>query len=551
MPRRFLSLVLALALAAPALLVAQGRGGRGGFSAADSIKYKYASTPQLDKLKAEVATIIDGEAKLIQVMVDKVFSFAEPGFQEFETMKYLSGILEKNGFKVERGYAGIPTGFVARWGSGRPVITLGSDIDDIPQASNKPAVAYHDPMVAGAPGHGEGHNSGMPLNIAAALAVKKIMERDKMSGTIILWPGVAEELMSGKAWYVREGLFKGADVTLFTHVGNDLGVSWGQSSSNALISAIFKFKGSSSHAAGAPWRGKSALDAVMLMATSWEFQREHLDLPQRSHYVIIDGGDQPNVVPPTAAIWFFFRHLDYERTMAMFEDAKKKAQAAAMMTGTQVDTVMMVGSGWSAHFSRPVAEVMYQNITKVGMPKWDEKDQLMARGLQRELGVRETGLPAQLGGGLGGPANEATRTGGGSDDIGDVAWNVPTITLRFPSNIPGAPGHNWANAIAMATPIAHKGVVAGAKVQAMTMLDILLTPQLVTDAWDYFNNEQTKTVKFKSFFSATDQPPIWLNKERMEKFRPLMTKFYYDETKFPTYLDQLGIKYPTVRGIVP
>jgi aminobenzoyl-glutamate utilization protein B len=222
-----------------------------------------------------------------------------------------------------------------------------------------------------------------------------------------------------------------------------------------------------------------------------------------------------------------------------------------MMTGTQVDTVMMVGSGWSAHFSRPVAEAMYQNIVKVGMPKWDEKDQLMARGLQRELGVRETGLSVNLGGGLGGPAPEASRTGGGSDDIGDVAWNVPTITLRFPSNIPGAPGHNWANAIAMATPIAHKGVVAGAKVQAMTMLDILLTPQLVTDAWDYFNNEQTKTVKFKSFFAATDQPPIWLNKERMEKFRPLMTKFYYDETKFPTYLDQLGIKYPTVRGIVP
>jgi aminobenzoyl-glutamate utilization protein B len=555
MPRRLFSLAIALVAACvvliPAFAPAQGRGGRGGFSAVDSIKYRYPTTARLDALKAEVATMIDGQAKLIQVMVDKVFSFAEPGFQEFETSKYLTGILEREGFRVQRGYAGMPTAFVARWGSGKPVISLGSDIDDIPQASNKPGVGWHDPLVEGAPGHGEGHNSGMPLNVAAAIAVKKIMEREKLPGTLVLWPGVAEELMSGKGWLVREGLFKDVDITLFTHVGNDLGVSWGQSGSNALISAIFKFKGSSSHAAGAPWRGKSALDAVMLMATSWEFQREHLDLPQRSHYVIIDGGDQPNVVPPTAAIWFYFRHLDYERTMAMFEDAKKKAQAAAMMTGTQVDTVMMVGSGWSAHFSRPVAEAMYQNIVKVGMPKWDEKDQLMARGLQRELGVRETGLSVNLGGGLGGPAPEASRTGGGSDDIGDVAWNVPTITLRFPSNIPGAPGHNWANAIAMATPIAHKGVVAGAKVQAMTMLDILLTPQLVTDAWDYFNNEQTKSVKFKSFFAATDQPPIWLNKERMEKFRPLMTKFYYDETKYPTYLDQLGIKYPTVRGIVP
>jgi aminobenzoyl-glutamate utilization protein B len=542
--------ILTFALFVPALASAQGRGGGRGGGWADSIKYKYPTTERLDKLKAEVSTMIDGQAKQIQVMVDKVFSFAEPGFQEFETSKYLTGILEKEGFRITRGYAGMPTAFVARWGSGRPVITLGSDIDDIPQASNKPGVGYHDPIVDGAPGHGEGHNSGMPLNVAAAIAVKKLMERERLPGTLVLWPGVAEELMSGKAWLVREGLFKDTDVTLFTHVGNDLGVSWGQSGSNALISAIFKFKGSSAHSAGAPWRGKSALDAVMLMGQSWEFKREHLDLPQRSHYIILDGGDQPNVVPSTASIWFYFRHLDYDRTMAMYNDAKKMAQGAAMMTGTAVDTVMMVGSGWSAHFNRPIAEAMYGNIAKVGMPKWDDKDQALARGLQKELGVRETGLSTATGGSLGGPANEATRTGGGSDDIGDVAWSVPTITLRFPSNIPGTPGHNWANAIAMATPIAHKGVVAGAKVQAMTMLDILLTPQLVTDAHSYFA-EQTATTKYKPFFAPTDQPPIWLNKERMEKYRPLMVKYYYDETKFPTYLEQLGIKYPTLRGIVP
>ena len=378
------------------------------------------------------------------------------------------------------------------------------------------------------------------------------MERDHIQGTIQIWDGVAEELMSGKAWLVRAGVFKDVDVTLFTHVGQDLGVSYGQSSSNALISAIFKFKGQAAHAAGAPWRGKSACDAVMLMGMSWEFQREHMELAQRSHYVIPDCGDQPNVVPPTASIWFYFRHLDYDRTMAMFEDAKKKATAAAMMTGTQVDTVIMLGSGWSGHFSRPVAEDMYANIKKVGMPKWDDKDQLLAKGTQRELGTRETGLlEGDRGLRLNGGAIEAQRTGGGSDDIGDVSWVVPTITLNYPSNIPGLPGHHWANAISMATPIAHKGVVAGAKVQAMTMLDILLQPQLVKDAWDYFTNVETKDIKYKSFFSATDQPPIYLNKERMEKYRPLMQKFYYDPKKYPTYLDQLGIKYPTVRNIVP
>jgi len=536
--------VSCLALLPPSRAVAQ----RGGANAADSIKYKYPSTPKLEALKAEAAKEIDAKAKMIQEMVDQVFSFGELGMQEVETSKYLTGLLEQNGFKVERGVAGIPTAFVAKWGSGKPVISLGSDIDGIPQAWNEPGVGYKQTHIQGAPGHGEGHNSGMPLNVAAAIVVKKIMERDKIPGTLVLWPGVAEEQMSGKAWLVRAGVFKDVDVTLFTHVGNSLQVSWGQSGSNALISAIFKFKGSSAHAAGAPWRGKSALDAVMLMGQAWEFHREHMELPQRSHYVIKDGGDQPNVVPSTASIWFYFRERDYPRTMAMFEAAKKMAQGATLMTDTQIDTIMMIGSGWSGHFSRPIAEAMYQNIEKVGMPTWDEKDQTLAKGIQRELGVPDSGLSTRPGR-LNGPVNEATRMGGGSDDIGDVSWNVPTITLNYPSNIPGMPGHNWANAISMATPIAHKGVVAGAKVQAMTILDILLTPQIATDAWDYFNNVQTKEVKYKPFFAPTDKPPIWLNADIMAQYRPEMRKYYYDPKKYKTYLEQLGIQYPTVRKI--
>ena len=536
--------VFCLALLPPSRAVAQ----RGGGNAADSIKYKYQSTPKLEALKAEAAKEIDAKTKMIQEMVDQVFSFGELGMQEVETSKYLTGLLERNGFKVERGVAGIPTAFVAKWGSGKPVISLGSDIDGIPQAWNEPGVGYKQTHIQGAPGHGEGHNSGMPLNVAAAIVVKRIMERDKIPGTLVLWPGVAEEQMSGKAWLVRAGVFKDVDVTLFTHVGNSLQVSWGQSGSNALISAIFKFKGSSAHAAGAPWRGKSALDAVMLMGQAWEFHREHMELPQRSHYVIKDGGDQPNVVPSTASIWFYFRERDYPRTMAMFEAAKKMAQGATLMTDTQIDTIMMIGSGWSGHFSRPVAEAMYQNIEKVGMPTWDEKDQTLAKGIQRELGVPDSGLSTRPGR-LNGPVNEATRMGGGSDDIGDVSWNVPTITLNYPSNIPGMPGHNWANAISMATPIAHKGVVAGAKVQAMTILDILLTPQIATDAWDYFNNVQTKEVKYKPFFAPTDKPPIWLNADIMAQYRPEMRKYYYDPKKYKTYLEQLGIQYPTVRKI--
>src|SRR5215467_2446842 len=242
-------------------------------------------------LKADMAGHIDSMQKQAQVMVDSVFSFGELGFQEFETSKYLTGILEKEGFKVEQGIAGIPTAFVATWGHGKPVIALGSDIDGIPQASQKPAVAYHDPMIEGAPGHGEGHNSGMPLQILAALAAKKVMEREHLEGTLKVWPGVAEELVGTKAYYIRAGAFKDVDVCLFAHVGNDLGVTYGPAAGNGLVSVEYLFKGESAHAAGAPWRGRSAVDAVTLMANGYEYQREHLRPATRVHWVITNGGD--------------------------------------------------------------------------------------------------------------------------------------------------------------------------------------------------------------------------------------------------------------------
>jgi aminobenzoyl-glutamate utilization protein B len=284
----------------------------------------------------------------------------------------------------------------------------------------------------------------------------------------------------------------------------------------------------------------------MLMAQGWEFRREHVRLQQRSHYVIRDGGDQPNVVPSTASIWFFFREQDHPRTLQLFEMGKRVAQGAAMMTDTKLEDVRVIGSGWSGHFSKPVAEAMYENIKRVGMPTWSEDDQTLARSLQGEIGNFGAGLGNQIGL-LRGAATLQNWTGGGSDDIGDVSWNVPTVTLRFPSNIPGLPGHNWANSIAMATPIAHKGAVAGAKVQALTMLDIVSRPKVVADAWTYFRDVQTKNIKYESFLGPDDTPPTYLNAEIMAKYRPAMEKYYYDPSKFSTYLEQLGITYPTVR----
>jgi aminobenzoyl-glutamate utilization protein B len=425
-----------------------------------------------DDYKAQAVAEVAAMAKQSQVMVDMVFSFAELGFQEVETSKYLTGILEKEGFKIERNVAGIPTAWVATWGSGKPVIALGSDVDCIPQASQKPGVAYHDPLIDGAPGHGEGHNSGVPVNITAAIAVKRQMQRAKLPGTLKIWPGVAEELVAGKAFFVRAGVFKDVDVVLFTHVGNNLNTSWGQSAATGLVSVEYTFRGESAHAAGAPWQGRSALDAVELMDIGWNFRREHLRLQQRSHYVITNGGDQPNVVPRLASVWYYFRELDYEHIKQMREIGDSMAEGAAKMTDTTV-TSRVLGSAWPQHFNKPVAEAMYENIKQVGLPQWSEADQTLARALQREIKARQQdGLAKELMP-LAGPVTDEQRTRGGSDDIGDVSWNVPTVSLRYPSNIPGLPGHNWTDAIAMATPIAHKGVTAGAKVVAMTVLDLL------------------------------------------------------------------------------
>src|SRR5436853_425921 len=418
----------------------------------------HPQSDQAQALKTQVIGDIDAMAKQSQVMVDMVFSFAELGFQEYETSKYLVDVLKKNGFQVKEGISGIPTAWMATWGSGKPVIALGSDIDCIPQASQKPGVAYHDPMIEGAPGHGEGHNSGQALNITAAIAVKRLMERAKLSGTIKLWPGVAEELLGGKAYLVREGAFKDVDVVLFTHVGNNFAVSSGPAGGTGLISVEYNFKGESAHAASAPWRGRSALDAAELMDIGWNFRREHLRTQQRSHYVITNGGDQPNVVPPNASVWYYFRETDYAHIKQMWDIGDRMAKAAAMMTDTEV-SMKVLGSAWPGHFNKTIAETMHANIEKVGLPQWTEADQTLARALQHELKV----------------------------------------------------------------------------------------PEVVTQAWDYFRNVQTKNTKYIPLIRPEDKPAIWLNEQIMAKYRPEMKKYYYDATKYKNYLEQLGIKYPTVR----
>ena len=500
-----------------------------------------AQDQEFTGLKAEAVTAVDAMTKTTQEIVDSLFSFSELGFQEFETQRYLAEILVGNGFEVELGIAGIPSSWWATWGSGEPVIALGSDVDGIPRASQMPGVAYRQHMIEGAPGPGEGHNSGQAVNIVAAQAVKKIMEREGLPGTIVLWPGIAEELLGTKAWYARDGLFKEVDAVLFTHVSNNLSVSWGNARGTGLVSVEYMFDGVAAHGAGDPWQGRSALDAVELMNVAWNFRREHLRPLQRSHYVISSGGDQPNVVPPYASVWYFIREITADNIRENFNTLDQIAQGATLMTDTDMSR-RIVGAAYPRHFNKPIALAMDENIKKIGLPTWSEDDQRFAKALQTLMGAEEPqGLATDLAG-VSEPLENPVS--GGSDDIGDVSWNVPTVTLRFPSNVRGLQGHHWSSAMAMATPIAHKGAVAGAKVIATTMLDLFQNETLVNEAQMYFDDVQTAEEQYEAFIGPDDPPAIEKNRDTMARYRPLLEELYYDPTRFNTYLEQLGIDYP-------
>lgn len=498
-----------------------------------------AAAPEV--MKQEAITHIEGNAKLVQVMVDTLFAYGEPGFQEFRTADYLTNILAKSGFKITKGVSGIPSAWTATWGEGGPLIALGSDVDNLRGVSQIPGSPKIEPIVEGAPGHGEGHNSGMPLQVAAALALKAVMQKHNIKGRLMLWPGIAEELLATKAFYARDGLFKGVDACIFTHVASEFSTSYGPAS-NGMVSVEYTFKGVTSHAAGSPWEGRSALDAVEIMNMAMNYRREHLGLSQRTHYVVSNGGGQPNIVPGIASVWYYFRDYTFDKVKELFDIGNKTAEAAAMATDTTV-TRKIKGYAAPNFGNKPLAELAISNIEKVGMPTWSADDQAFAK-LVQETQKRPLQPLATKISPLREPVEQRVPTGGGSDDIGDVMWTVPTITIRYPSNIPSMIGHNVTSAMAMATPIAHKGAVAGAKAVALTVLDLLTTPEELTKAKTYFDTDQQKYDTYKPLLTATDVPDIHVNDDYMRTYRPLMEPYYYDSTKYKSYLDQLGIEYP-------
>jgi aminobenzoyl-glutamate utilization protein B len=470
-------------------------------------------------LKDTAFRAIERNGEEIAKVGDSIFSFAELGMQEVETSGLLVGVLRDIGYTVETGISGFPTGFLATCGSGKPVIAVHVEYDALPSGSQTPGVVERRELVPGAPGHAEGHNTNPAVMVGAAFGIKEAIDRHRLTGTIKLFGSPAEEQLVSRSFFVRDGLFRGVDAALHVHIGDQLAVVYGVRSS-ALISVEYEFYGKTAHAGNAPWLGVSAADAAKLMDIGWDVLREHLPPTQRSHSVIKDGGVQPNVVPDYAKIWWYFREASARGAGDLYSRARKMAQGACLMTGaTHRETV--VAACWPNWDNKPLAEVVQANIELVGMPRWSEEDQALARRVQKASGLAEAGLATEVSPLM--PAKQA----GGSCDSGDITYVVPHARIHFPANIPGTEAHHWSAGIAPATPIAHKGEVTGAKVLAGSMIDLMLDSGHLVRAKRWFDRGLAEAgIDYSPLLPPETKPPLNLNREEMAKYRNRMKKFY-------------------------
>ena len=457
------------------------------------------------------------------VISDQIWNFAELGMQEFKSSALLIKTLEEEGFSVEKGVAGMPTCFVATWGSGSPVIGLLGEFDALPMISQKPLTPEQAPIIEGAPGHGCGHNMMGTAAIAAAIAIKKAIESNNLSGTIKFFGSPAEETVISRPYMVREGVFRGVDAVIDNHASSEMSTEYGING-NALISAVFSFKGKTAHSAGAPWSGRSALDGVELMNVATNYLREHLFYTYRMHYVVTEGGEAPNVVPDKASVWYYVRNTD-ENLEEMYNRVLDCARGAAIASGTTLDSVRVLTAIHQRHSNKGMAETIQSNMELIGIPEWTEKEQEFAKSLQKELGAKETGYPLKIKP-LQTPSSK--QTGGGSSDVGEVTLIVPTATLNFPGNVPGAIGHHWSTVTSGYGPAAWKGLNAGSKVIVATALDLLTKPKLLDQIKKEFE-EYSKSHPYKSFLPEGAKPPLDLNKELMNKYRDAMSQMNHED----------------------
>ena len=421
--------------------------------------------------KAIINSIEEKKEKLIEIS-DNIWEAAETSLEEFKSSKYLSDYAEQNGFSVERGVAGMPTAFVARYGSGRPVIGIMGEFDanaGISQKKQPTKETLHE----GAAGHGCGHNLFGTASLGAAITIKELIQKGEISGTIVYYGTPAEETIFGKVWMVREGLFDDLDICMDWHPSAEIEAS--TQSSKALVDFRVKFFGNASHASADPWNGNSAVDAMELYTTGLNYYREHIRPTARIHYDIEKAGDVVNVVPEYAQIWTRLRENDRKNVDVLYERAKKIAEAASMMANVRHE-ISLISGIYEIQPNRTGAEILQKNLELLGDISYSDYEIQYANTILKESGKELLGLDGKVR-----PLKQTMPAQGGSTDVGDVSQVVPVISLGVTTAAKGGPWHSWAVVACTGMSIGHKCLVYASKALGMTMLDLYNNPKMIED----------------------------------------------------------------------
>jgi aminobenzoyl-glutamate utilization protein B len=441
-------------------------------------KEKTADSELLSPVQADMIKFLDSIRPELVAVNQEIWNLAELGLEEYRSAARLAGVLKKAGFKVTEGVADMPTAFIAEYGSGAPVIGILAEYDALPELSQE-ATGSRKPAEGRTTGHGCGHCALGTAAVGAALAVKEVYDKHKLKGTIRVYGTPAEETLIGKVYMLLAGLFRDLHACLHWHPGSQNRVSY--SSSKGMVSARFTFSGVASHASGSPDKGKSALDGVELMNIGANFMREHIKDSSRVHYVITKGGNQPNVVPATAQVWYYVRANNHDDAEAHFNWLRDIADGAAKMSRTKVQLAIETDCHELIP-NLPLSKVVLRNFKKIGPPQFDQADRDLAAQLQAAI-RNDFGLNEKK------PLNDTIEElpakpyqDNGSTDVGDISWYVPTTGLSTACFAAGSPGHSWQNVAAIGSPIGHKGMMTAAKVLALSAVDLLQDPAVLSDA---------------------------------------------------------------------
>jgi len=453
------------------------------------------------KKKEEAVASIEKHKAEITGLSDEVWGFAETALLETRSSQVLADYLEKQGFKVERGVAHLPTAFVASYGEGRPVIGVLGEYDALPGLSQK-AQAEKEALEPGAPGHGCGHNLLGTASLAAALAIKDLMAVGEIKGTVRFYGTPAEEAVGGKIYMIREGLFKDLDVCLTWHPDEITRAS--VDGSQAIVDLVVEFKGKAAHAAADPWDGRSAVAGLEFFTTGLNRMREFVKPSVRMHYTILNGGDVPNVVPAYARVWVWLRDSKGAGVTQLLERTRKIADGAAMMA--EVESKITLNSGdWETLVNLTGEKVMFDNMTWLGPIAFTPEEQDFAKKIQQATGVEPKGLDGAVQ-----PWKEPKPDPeGGSTDVGDVSWIIPTLSMNATTAPVNAPWHAWPVVACGGMSIGHKGLIYAAKTMAATMVDLFENPKTLNAIQAEFR-EKSKGVVYKPFIP--DGPPALLKR---------------------------------------